>query len=59
MRWWKLLGLAGMLGVAAGGAQIARDERARRAYTPEEIRTRLHERAGHPKDPEKTRPREG
>ncbi len=45
MRWWKLLGLAGMLGVAASGAKIARDERARRAYTPEEIRAKLHERA--------------
>jgi hypothetical protein len=48
MRWWKLLGLAGILGVAAGGAVIARDERARRAYTPEEIRARLHERVAAP-----------
>jgi len=46
MRWtvWKALGLAGLAGVAAGGAVIARNERRRRAYTPEEIRARLHER---------------
>ncbi len=46
MRWWKILGVAGLAGVAATGAVIARAERRRRAYTPEEIRTRLHERAG-------------
>ncbi|GAA3458540.1 MULTISPECIES: hypothetical protein [Saccharothrix] len=44
MRWWKLLGLAGVAGVAATGAVIARAERKRRAYTPEEIRERLHAR---------------
>jgi hypothetical protein len=44
MRWWKVLGLAGFAGVAATGVVIARDERRRRAYTPEEIRERLHER---------------
>jgi hypothetical protein len=50
MRWWrraglwKALGIAGFLGVAATGAVIVRSERRRRAYTPEEIRTRLHER---------------
>ncbi len=42
--WWKWLGLAGVVGVAATGAAIARQERQRRAYTPEEIRTRLNER---------------
>ena len=45
MRWWKILGLAGIAGVAATGAVIARSERRRRAYTPEEIRKRLHARA--------------
>jgi hypothetical protein len=45
MRVWKLLGLAGLAGVAATGVVIARSERQRRAYTPEEIRSRLHERA--------------
>ena len=44
MRWWKLLGLAGVAGVAATGVVIARAERKRRAYTPEEIRERLHAR---------------
>jgi hypothetical protein len=44
MQWWKLLGLAGVVGVAATGAVIARAERRRRAYTPEEIRSRLRER---------------
>jgi hypothetical protein len=42
---WKILGIAGMVGVAAGGAVLARAERRRRAYTPEEIRERLHARA--------------
>ncbi|WP_169513807.1 hypothetical protein [Actinomadura flavalba] len=44
MRWWKALGIAGFVGVAATGAVIARSERKRRAYTPDEIRTKLHER---------------
>ncbi|MGW5160333.1 hypothetical protein ACWEPN_33080 [Nonomuraea wenchangensis] len=43
-RWWKVLGLAGVMGVAATGVVIARAERRRRAYTPEEIRARLKER---------------
>ena len=41
---WKLLGLAGLAGVAATGAVLARGERQRRAYTPEDVRARLHER---------------
>ena len=45
MRWWKWVGLAGLAGVAATGAVAVRAERRRRAYTPDEIRTRLHERA--------------
>ncbi|HWM03321.1 MAG TPA: hypothetical protein VNP92_13395 [Actinophytocola sp.] len=44
MRWWKIVGLAGLAGVAATGAVVARAERRRRAYTPEEIKARLHER---------------
>jgi hypothetical protein len=44
MRWWKVLGLAAFAGVAATGVVIVRDERRRRAYTPEEIRDRLHAR---------------
>lgn len=42
--WWKLLGLAGVAGVAATGAVAVRNERRRRNYTPEEIRSVLHER---------------
>ena len=45
MRWWKILGLAGIAGVAATGIVVARSERRRRAYTPEQIRERLHARA--------------
>lgn len=41
---WKWLGLAGVVGVAAGGVLIARDQRRRNAYTPTEIRARLHDR---------------
>ncbi|MCA2223289.1 hypothetical protein [Nonomuraea aurantiaca] len=44
MRWWKVLGLAGVAGVAATGVAIARAERRRRAYTPEEIKQRLRDR---------------
>lgn len=41
---WKILGVAGLVGVAATGAVIARGERRRRAYTPDEIRDRLRAR---------------
>ncbi|MEC3891526.1 hypothetical protein ACFV4I_02360 [Nocardiopsis alba] len=44
-KWWKTLGLAAFVGVAATGAAIARAERRRRAYTPDQVRERLHERA--------------
>jgi cytochrome c-type biogenesis protein CcmE len=44
MRWWKVLGVAAFVGVAATGAVVARQQRRRRAYTPEEIRARLHAR---------------
>jgi hypothetical protein len=43
-RWAKLLGVAGIAGVAATGVVLVRAERRRRAYTPEEIRSRLHAR---------------
>jgi hypothetical protein len=41
---WKWIGLAGAAGVVAGGVLVARDQRRRKAYTPDEIRTRLHQR---------------
>lgn len=42
--WWKVLGVASVVGVVATGALVARDERRRRAYTPDEVRDRLRER---------------
>ena len=49
----KLLGLAGLAGVAAGGAVLARNERQRRTYTPDDVRARLRERhAGLEAEPE-------
>ena len=44
MSWLKILGLAAFAGVAATGVVIARSERTRRAYTPDEIREQLHAR---------------
>jgi hypothetical protein len=51
MRWWKWLGVAGVVGVAASGVVIARAERRRRAYTPQEIRARLHARYAEATEP--------
>lgn len=44
MKLWKVLGLAGVAGVAASGAIIARDQRQRAQLSPEQVRDRLHER---------------
>lgn len=44
MKLWKALGLAGLAGVAATGAIIARDQRQRAQLTPEEVRARLRRR---------------
>jgi hypothetical protein len=44
MNLWKVLGLAGLAGVAAGGVIIARQQRQRSQLAPDEIRARLHER---------------
>jgi hypothetical protein len=41
---WKLLGLAGLAGVAATGVVVARRRRAHREYDPDELRERLHQR---------------
>jgi hypothetical protein len=41
---WKLLGLAGLAGVAATGVVVARNRRAQREYEPDELRERLHSR---------------
>jgi hypothetical protein len=39
---WKLIGVAGLAGVAATGAVVARRRRAHANYDPEELRARLH-----------------
>ncbi len=41
---WKVLGVAGVTGVAATGVIIARDQRRRAQLTPDEVRERLHHR---------------
>ena len=43
-RTWKLLGLAGVAGVAATGAVVARRRRAHHDYDPDELREKLHRR---------------
>jgi len=52
MRWWKVVGLAGLAGVAATGAVVVRAERKRRAYSPDEVRNRLHQRVAEAAEPE-------
>jgi len=56
MRLSKLLGVAGIVGVAATGAVLVRHERHRRAYSAEEVRARLQGRvaevATSPADPD-------
>jgi hypothetical protein len=41
---WKLIGAAGLAGVAATGVVVARRRRAQEDYTPDELRERLHDR---------------
>jgi hypothetical protein len=41
---WKLIGLAGVAGVAATGAVVVRKRRAQHHYEPDELRERLHSR---------------
>ena len=51
MRWLKVVGLAAFAGVAATGVVIIRDQRRRSAYTPEEVRDRLHARLAEAPEP--------
>ncbi|MCD4527137.1 MULTISPECIES: hypothetical protein [unclassified Nocardioides] len=44
MKLWKILGIAGLTGVAATGAIIAREQRKRAQVTPDDVRRKLHER---------------
>jgi hypothetical protein len=41
---WKLLGLAGVAGVAATGVVVARKRREHHEMDPDELRDRLHRR---------------
>ena len=41
---WKLIGLAGVAGVAATGVVLARRRRAQGTYDADEVRDRLHRR---------------
>ena len=50
------MGLAGLAGVAATGVVVARAERKRRAYTPDEVRQRLHRRLSESAGPDDTGP---
>src|SRR3954465_1604016 len=42
--YWKLLGVAGVAGVAATGVVVARRRRAHAELDPDELRSRLHQR---------------
>ena len=44
MKLWKILGMAGVVGVAATGALVVKSERKRQAYAPDEVRDQLHKR---------------
>jgi hypothetical protein len=41
---WKLIGVAGLAGVAATGVVVARKRRVQHDYDPDELRNRLHRR---------------
>jgi hypothetical protein len=49
---WKVLGLAGVAGVAATGVVVARKRRSHVEYDPDALRERLHERLGEVADEE-------
>jgi hypothetical protein len=56
MRLWKLLGVAGVAGVAATGVVLARAERKRRAYSADDVRARLRARYDEATQGEQARP---
>jgi hypothetical protein len=47
---WKLIGLAGLAGVAASGAVVARRRRSHREFDTDELRSRLHRRVADVRD---------
>ncbi|HMS71681.1 MAG TPA: hypothetical protein PKB03_01485 [Baekduia sp.] len=53
-RQWKLLGLAGVAGVAATGVIVARKQREQVEIDPDDLRSRLRERLAEaaPADPQ-------
>ncbi len=48
---WKLIGLAGLAGVAATGVVLARKRRSHADYPPDELRDRLHRRLAEVSEP--------
>jgi hypothetical protein len=48
---WKLLGLAGLAGVAATGVVVARRRRTTAEVSPDELRDRLHRRLDEARPP--------
>jgi hypothetical protein len=48
---WKLIGAAGLAGVAATGVVVARRRRAQRQLDPDELRSRLHGRLAEAREP--------
>ena len=57
---WKVIGLAGVAGVAATGVVVARKRRAQHDYEPDELRERLHARLSEvSRDGDEARPTPG
>ena len=54
--YWKLLGVAGVAGVAATGVVVARRRRAAAELEPDEIRERLHQRLAEARQPAAAEP---
>jgi len=52
------MGLAGLAGVAATGAVVARDQRRRSRMTPDEVRERLHQKLAEQQAAEQTAPQD-
>jgi hypothetical protein len=48
---WKLIGVAGLAGVAATGAVVTRRRRAQQQLSPDELRARLHARLAEVESP--------
>jgi hypothetical protein len=53
---WKLIGLAGIAGVAATGVVVARRRRQHQDLDPDELRSRLHQRLAEVRETEQEEP---